>query len=435
MSSIIKPLPQKKLLRLTCYVICDKMFINNSSLWGNEMKTKNKENGKVIFYIAHIELPDINALAHRVLANCIALREAGYKPVLIGYSKDKSTSKNIRETHFKVNGFDCFNVPYPISNMDWVKDTVTYRKFTDLISDYFNEGVHSIVCCSIGSTNFYGLMRFAKKNGIHMVSDTEDWFDFFAGNFIRRTYKKLDEEIYVKILKPKIRNVITISSFLYDYYTKEHNCNCIIVPSLTVSTDKRFQNLPEHVNDGKLRYVYSGNPGFKGSKDRVDWCVKAFAKHAPSHAKFDIFGITLMDFCRLYPGNESYANDSKITFHGFCDNKTCLEAIAKADFSIFARLVSQPTLAGFPTKFSECLTMGVPSVTTPTSDLKDYIVNGVNGYISDEATYDSFEKAFFESSKVSEEQIKKIHENCRNDKRLDCMSYTKILGNYFDNIK
>ena len=70
---------------------------------------KNKENGKVIFYIAHIELPDINALAHRVLANCIALREAGYKPVLIGYSKDKSTSKNIRDTHFKVNGFDCYN--------------------------------------------------------------------------------------------------------------------------------------------------------------------------------------------------------------------------------------------------------------------------------------------------------------------------------------
>lgn len=394
----------------------------------------NKENGKVIFYIAHIELPDINALAHRVLANCVALREAGYKPVLIGYSKDKSTPDNIKETYFKVNGFDCYNVPYPITNSDWVKDAVSYKKMTKIISEYFDEGVHSIVCCSIGSTNFYGLMRFAKKHKIHMVSDTEDWFDRFTGNIIRRTYKKLDEEVYVKILKPKIKNVITISNFLCDYYTKVHKCNCIVVPSLTVSTDKRFQNLPEYKYDGTLRCVYSGNPGYKGSKDRVDWCVKAFSKTAPSHARFDIYGITIDDFNELYPGNDEYARDERITFHGFCDNKVCLEAIARADFSVFARMIAQPTLAGFPTKFSECLTMGVPSITTPTSDLKDYIVNGFNGFISEKAEYDSFEKTFAESCRVSGDEITEIHRNCKNDKRLDCMSYVKILGDYFDNM-
>ncbi len=399
------------------------------------MKTNNAKNGKIVFYIAHIELPDINALAHRVLANCIALREAGYKPILIGYSRDKSTSTDIKKTHFVVNGFDCYNLPYPVSNMDWAKDAISYKKLNKLISEFLPEGVHSIVCCSIGSTNFYGLMRFAKKHGIHMVSDTEDWFDEFMGNIIRRTYKKIDEEIYVKVLKPRIKNVITISSFLHDYYTKEHGCNCLIVPSLTVSTDKRFQNLPDYIYDGKLRYVYSGNPGFKGSKDRVDWCVKAFAKCAPKHAVFDIFGISIDDFIRLYPGNEEFAHDERITFHGFCDNKTCLNAIAKADFSIFARMISQPTLAGFPTKFSECLAMGVPSVTTPTSDLKDYIINGVNGFVSDEATYESFEKVFKASSAVSQTEIAEIHNNCKNDKRLDCMSYVDSLGEYFNNLK
>lgn len=399
------------------------------------MKSNNKKNGKIVFYIAHIELPDINALAHRVLANCIALREAGYRPILIGYSRDRATSTNIEETHFVVNGFDCYNLPYPVSNSEWAKDAISYQKLNKFISGFLPEGVHSIVCCSIGSTNFYGLMRFAKKHGIHMVSDTEDWFDEFMGNIIRRTYKKLDEEIYVKVLKPRIKNVITISSFLYDYYTKNHNCNCLIVPSLTVSTDKRFQNLPEYVDDGKLKYVYSGNPGFKGSKDRVDWCVEAFAKNAPSHAVFDIFGITKEDYIRLYPEKATYADDSRIVFHGFCENKICLEYIAKADFSIFARMVTQATLAGFPTKFAECLTMGVPSVTTPTSDLKDYIENGVNGFVSEEATYESFEKIFIESSKVTQEEIRVIHENCKKDRRLDCMSYVDSLGKYFDTLK
>ncbi len=399
------------------------------------MSKNNSKNPKIVFYIAHIELPDINALAHRVIANCVALREAGYKPILIGYSKDKSTPKEIEKTHFVVNGFDCYNIPYPISNLDWAKDAISYKRINKLISTYLDEGVHSIVCCSIGSTNFYGLMRFAKKHGIHMVSDTEDWFDEFKGNIIRRTYKKLDEEIYVKVLKPKIKNVITISSFLYNYYTKEHNCNCLIVPSLTISTDKRFQNLPEYKYDGTLRYVYSGNPGFKGSKDRVDWCVHAFAKNAPEHAKFDIFGISKNDFIALYPEYEQDTVDSRITFHGFCDNKTCLEAIARADFSLFARMITQATLAGFPTKFSECLTMGVPSVTTPTSDLASYIINGENGFISKEATYDSFEKTFKESCQVTGEQITEIHKNCKKNKSLDCMSYVEKLGNYFDNLK
>ncbi len=398
------------------------------------MKTNNKENGKVVFYIAHIELPDINALAHRVLANCIALREAGYKPVLIGYSKDKNTSKNLKETYFKVNGFDCYNVPYPITNMDWAKDAVTYKKLTKLISGYFNEGVHSIVCCSIGSTNFYGLMRFAKKHGIHMVSDTEDWFDKFTGNIIRRTYKKLDEEVYVKILKPIIKNVITISPFLYDYYTKVHNCNCIIVPSLSSDTDVRFQNLPEYVVDDKLKFVFSGNPGYRGSKDRIDWCVRAFAKCAPEHAVFDIFGVSQEDFIEQFPEYKQEALDSKITFHGFCENRTCLKKIALADFTVFARLISQVTMAGFPTKFSESLNMGIPSITTPTSDLTDYIFDGVNGLISEEATYESFEKTFERACSLSKEKIAEIHENCKKDKRLDCKYYAEPLKNYFDNL-
>lgn len=399
------------------------------------MKKTNKVNGKVVFFIAHIELPDINALAHRVLANCMALREAGYKPVLIGYCKDPDTSKNIKETHFKVHGFDCYNVPYPISNLDWFKDTVTFRKMIKLISEYFNEGVHSIVCNDIGVTNFFGLMCFANKNNIKMVSDTEDWFDKFEGNIIRRTYKKFDQEVYVKILKPKIKNVITITNFLYNYYTDNYNCNCIVVPSLSYSEDKRFKNLPEYSYDGTLRYVYSGNPGYKASKDRIDWCVKAFYEYAPSHAKFDIFGISLKDFIEQFPELERCALDEKITFHGFCDNTTCLNVISKADFSVFARLRFQPTLAGFPTKFSECLTMGVPSVTTPTSDLKDYIINGENGFISDEATYDSFGKIFAESCKVTKERITNMHMNCKNDKRLDCMSYVNVFKDYFDNLK
>ena len=395
----------------------------------------NNPNGNVIFYIGHYQLPHIDALSHRVMANCVALREAGFKVVIIGFCKDKSTSKNIFDTHFISEGFDCYNIPYPISNADWVRNMTTYKSINKLIESYFVEGVHSIVVTNnLGATNYLGLLNFTKKHNIKTVSDTEDWFDIFAGNFLRRTYKKYDEKFTVEYIKPKMKNIITISTFLYDYYTKK-NCNCLIVPALTYEEDARFKTLPQRENDGVLRYVYSGSPGYKGAKDRIDWCVKAFLDNAPVHAKFDIYGISLEDFTQQFPEHEKCKKDERITFHGFCDNKVCVEAIAKADYSVFARVVTLYTTAGFPSKFSECLAMGVPTVTTPTSDLKDYIENGVTGFISDDTTYESFEKAFIQSCKVTREEINKIHENCKNCKKLDSSTYVEPLKEYFNSLK
>ncbi len=399
------------------------------------MSTKNKSNGKVIFYFGHYQLPDKDALSHRVMANCVALRDAGYKVVIIGYCKDKNTSKNIFDTHFTYEGFDCYHVPYPISNADWVRDMVTYKAVTKLMSSYFKDGVYAFIACSsVGVSNYLGFISFCKKNEIFTVSDTEDWFDVFSGNKLRKIYKKYDEKITVEYIKPKIKNVITISKFLYNYYVNK-GCNCLIVPALTYVEDSRFKKLPERKNDGILRYVYSGTPGYKGAKDRIDWCVKAFAQNAPDYARFDIFGISLEDFCEQFPEFKEAAFDEKIKFHGFCDNKVCLDAIAKSDYSVFARVINQATTAGFPSKFSECLAMGVPTVTTPTSDLKDYIENGVNGFISDDTTYESFEKAFIASSKVSREEIDIIHQNCKNSKILDSSTYVDCLKKYFENFK
>ena len=78
--------------------------------------------------------------------------------------------------------------------------------------------------------------------------------------------------------------------------------------------------------------------------------------------------------------------------------------------------------------------MGIPSITTPTSDLTDYIFDGVNGLISEEATYESFEKTFERACSLSKEKIAEIHENCKKDKRLDCKYYAEPLKNYFDNL-
>lgn len=42
------------------------------------------------------------------------------------------------------------------------------------------------------------------------------------------------------------------------------------------------------------------------------------------------------------------------------------------------------TKAGFPTKFVESLSCGIPVIATPSSNICDYLINEVNGFVIDE---------------------------------------------------
>ena len=53
-------------------------------------------------------------------------------------------------------------------------------------------------------------------------------------------------------------------------------------------------------------------------------------------------------------------------------------------------------MAGFPTKVVESMSLGVPVITTNTSDLAKYVIDGVNGYIVDIGGSQSVESRFTE---------------------------------------
>ena len=66
-------------------------------------------------------------------------------------------------------------------------------------------------------------------------------------------------------------------------------------------------------------------------------------------------------------------------------------------------------MAGFPTKVSESISLGIPVITNNTSDLKKYICNGVNGYMIE-----------------NEEDIRKLAQDI-----LEKTKYPKVDSNLF----
>lgn len=386
----------------------------------------------IIIYCGHFELPDRNALAHRVRANCYALMKSGFKPVMIGYDK-KHTDKNILNTKSKDGDFEYFIIKYPSSLIEWVQDCFTYKKIELVMKYYGYETIHSVVITSIGFINTIKLMKFCKKYNIHLVSDSVDWFEKYTGNIIKRIVKIFDDKIMMKILRPKIHNIICISEFLQDYFNSK-KCNTLIIPSLTFKEDKRFEKLSPYYIKNKKIYTYVGSPGVRGSKDRIDWCIRAFDEvfNKKPDYEMQIYGVGKEEFLLQFPELKVCVNQStNIFFHGRCDNSICLEAIKKSDFFIFAREDNITTKAGFPTKLSESFACGTPVITTPSGDIKKYVQDFKNGFVSKYCIYESFKMAVQCTEKLSEQEIIEMHRYSQSNSILDVHNWIDQINHYF----
>lgn len=381
-----------------------------------------------IIYFGHFELPDKNALAHRVKANAYAMKQLGYEVYLVGYSRSKK-DQNIER--IEDGDFTYYEVPYPTTIIEWLRDGNSYKAVEKVINLHDPDKCKAIFFTGVGAGNTRGLLKLSKRYHIPLSADIVDWPMKGNGNIVYKLIKYVMDDILTgKVYAPKVKNAICISSFLAEHYKKENKENVAVIPSLTYKADSRFQRLGEYVPEGIIRYCYVGNPGYKAYKDRIDWIVRAFVELNDENTALDIYGMEEKSFREEFP-EINIDGQSRLVFHGKRPNAECIDAISAADYFVFARADTMITKAGFPTKFSECMAIGTPMITTPTSDLPQYVINGENGYISTECTYDSYYEVFEISSKTTPEQRRLMH---RGDTKLDEFYWRDEIAAYLNAI-
>ena len=75
--------------------------------------------------------------------------------------------------------------------------------------------------------------------------------------------------------------------------------------------------------------------------------------------------------------------------------------------------------------------IGTPVITTPTSDLKGYVVNGKNGFIASECTYDAFLYVCKMAMETSVTERRNMHQK---SELLDETRWTDIIGSFIGNL-
>ncbi len=319
-------------------------------------------------YIGGFCMPDGNAAAQRVLTVGKLMGECNYKVRFCGLQR------NIMEpVTGKIEEFEYRNHPYPSSIIAWVK-YLTGRDYA--ISEINQYKPDIVILYNHPALAIEHIASYCHSHGIKVIADVTEWYEP-AGNLMFKVIKGADTRRRMCHSHKKLDGLICISNYLAKYYS---GCNLPILnlpPLVDISQRKWHQSFEK--DNSVIKIVYAGSPG--STKDRLDLIIQSMATILDSgnnNVKFDVIGITKKQYTATWGDENDYPF---VTFYGRLSHEEVIKHLLSADFQIFLRPDTLPNRAGFPTKFVETITSGTIPITNLSSNLSDYLINGVNGFV------------------------------------------------------
>lgn len=363
-----------------------------------------------IVYIGGFELPDRNAAAHRVLNNAKIFRDLGYKVVFIGVDKTQYKQSQDFKTKNVIQGFDSWSLPYPSNVKGWFKYLFDIKDYKSIVSVY--DDICLVVAYNYQAIALYKIMKLCRKNKCKIIADCTEWYNTKGSKLAFKVIKGFDSFMRMRVVQKKLDGIIVISRYLEKYYN--YSIPVMRVPPLVDINEDKWLDGSIEQKQQSVKFVFSGTLG--SNKERIDLIIRAFSRmHSKAFYKLEIIGISKEEYTNRYPSDIGILNElgNKIVFHGRQTHLQSLQILKSADFSIFIRENNFSNKAGFPTKFVESMTSGIPVITTISSDLNEYIISGKNGFFinitNEENTFSILNKVI----SMNRDEIEVMKDNCR----------------------
>ena len=362
--------------------------------------------GTIIYY-GGFTLPDKSAAANRVVSNGKIFEKLGYKTVFIGAAPSDESFDGLR----KVDGYEnMYEHAHPKSTKQWLKHMLSVEHIESVIGN--GENVCKIILYNVPMFTLMKAKKVFSKRNIEVCYDCTEWTKDTDGSLPKRLFKAFDEILISNFAHKVADGVIAISSMMEKKYKKAKKL--VVIPPLVDINDEIWHQKPEN-HEGIFEFCFAGIPD--GKKESLDKVVEAFCNINRKNTLLRIIGITEADFNKIYP--ESYIPKNvrnKIIFTGRLSHKETIKYILGCDCYIFIRRSDKRNNAGFPTKFAESYTCGVPVITTDVSDVGMYIGKSGKGNLLKDMTAQS----------ISEAMLYQI-ENKTNDKTLNTAFHYELF--------
>lgn len=396
---------------------------------------------KKIIYIGNFSFPYGNASGSRVFGNGCLLRELGYEVYFLGLDNELLQDVHLSETLKEYDGFKYYNFPYPLGMKGWLSFRKRYKQAVELIQDL---ECSTVVLYGSPTISLFGnlLRKWCKKNSIILLADCVDWLSSGSGSFAYKLIKFVDNDYQKRILNSRTNGMIVISKYLSDFYQKK-GVKTIILPPLIKR--ERYETLSSTISKSDKKYlIYIGQPfptdGRKvqesSYKDRLDKVIELLGNLSSFDFVFDIYGITQHEYLSVIKNHDLVLDKlgEKIKFHGKIKNVLAIKKVAEADFTILFRDKNRMTSAGFPTKFVETISCGTPIITTNTSDLSDYLINGENGFFVNIDDQNLLKNKMKEILKLDRITVSNMKESCKKSSLFTHENYLDEMQKFMNSV-
>lgn len=335
-----------------------------------------------IIYYGGFTLPDKSASANRVVSNGKIFTKLGYKTVFIGASE--GSFEGLRPVE---SCDDMFEHVHPKSAKQWLKHMLSVEYIETVIEKY--NDVCRIILYNVPMFTLLKAKKVFSKRNIEVCYDCTEWTKDTDGSFPKKIFKVFDEILISNFAHRVADGMIAISSMMEKKYKK--NKKLVILPPLVDINDEIWHQKPD-LHEGIFEFCFAGIPD--GNKECIDKVVEAFCNINQKNTHLSIIGITENDFRAIYPDCIIPKNvRNKITFMGRLSHSETIKYVLGCDCYVFLRCADKRNSAGFPTKFAEAFTCGVPIITTDVSDVGEYIKKSGKGTLLKDMTTKSISDA------------------------------------------
>lgn len=364
---------------------------------------------KSVLYIGGFEMPDKNAAAQRVLSIAKALKVSEYDTFFYGVSQSNDYEGTI-------DGFNYEAYPHPSGTIEWFK----YALGNGIIMYLRKKSPDYVILYNYPAVAQERVISYCKRHGIKTIGDITEWYR--PSSFPKR----IDTWYRMHVSNNHLDGIITISSYLSNYYKGK---NLIQLPPLVDKQERKWQVMSELRNTDKINLVYIGTGSIK---DRLDKIIKGIQHAGGERFHLDVIGINEKRYNEIYQ-QEIDSPDLDIVFHGRLPHKEALKYLKNADFQVFFRDFIRVNNAGFPTKFVESMSAGIPVITNRISNIDDYIKNGENSFMIEHPEDDEICAVMKRVALLNRKEIDAIKGNCLIDE-FDYRNYCQVIDAFMKSL-
>ena len=318
--------------------------------------------GGTLICTGNFELPDKNAAAHRVVNNAKLLKNLGFNTVFLGACRSERYFKGYVKRDYGV-GFDIYEQSYPFSVRQWANQMFDIGNLQNLARQYPDTA--AVILYNTTYASLLAAKKAFSPQGIRVIYDCTEWNGYTEGNIIKRVVKKLDAGLIESGLERHCDGVIAVSRTMRKRY--EAKAPVLLLPPLVDTREDLWRQEP--IEGKRFPFCYAGSPS---DKDRLDLLLEAFSRLPKDKAELRIIGLTGEEYSASQGDEGGFVAPENISFFGRLSHRETIREILSCGCFVFLREPTKRNTAGFPTKFVEAYTCGVPIITTAVSDVSYY---------------------------------------------------------------